>query len=54
MFYIKININLEQIPEIFGKLFKIERNELDKRLLVNRATMQKMYRVWIHGVFKKI
>ncbi|EMR09640.1 hypothetical protein PNEG_02223 [Pneumocystis murina B123] len=44
----------EQIPEIFGKLFKIERNELDKRLLVNRATMQKMYRIWIYGVFKKI
>ncbi|KAG5517828.1 hypothetical protein PMAC_000282 [Pneumocystis sp. 'macacae'] len=44
----------EQIQEIFGKIFKIEHNELDKRLLVNRSTMQKMFRVWIQGIFKKI
>ncbi|KAG5438639.1 hypothetical protein PCANB_002745 [Pneumocystis canis] len=44
----------EQIQEIFGKLFKIEYNELDKRLLINRNTMQKMFRVWIQGIFRKI
>lgn len=45
---------LEQMQEIFGKLFKIEYNELDKRLLVNRTSMQKMFRVWIQGIFRKV
>ncbi|RCH77922.1 hypothetical protein CU098_005520, partial [Rhizopus stolonifer] len=51
----------EEIADMFSKKddedkeapFTIEQNAVDRRLIVNRLRMIKMYRVWLQGKFKK-
>ncbi|KAJ2613602.1 hypothetical protein H4S08_002108 [Coemansia sp. RSA 1365] len=43
----------EELAEIFGSLFEIEQNAIDRRLLINRKRELKMYRVWLQAKFRK-
>ena len=42
----------DELEEIF-KDFAIEQLVVDRRLLVNRQNLKKMYRVWFQGRFRK-
>ncbi|KAJ1982458.1 hypothetical protein H4R34_001695 [Dimargaris verticillata] len=43
----------DEIEKIFGTLFAVKQNAVDKRLIVNRHKKLKMYRVWLQGKFQK-
>ncbi|KAI9596148.1 S-adenosyl-L-methionine-dependent methyltransferase [Syncephalis fuscata] len=43
----------EEIDEMFGTVFAIEQNAVDRRLIVNRVRKLKMYRCWLQGKFRK-
>ncbi|PIA19115.1 hypothetical protein COEREDRAFT_37213 [Coemansia reversa NRRL 1564] len=43
----------EELAEVFGSLFEIEQNAIDRRLLINRKRELKMYRVWLQAKFRK-
>jgi hypothetical protein len=43
---------IDELEEIF-KDFAIEQLVVDRRLLVNRQNLKKMYRVWFQGRFRK-
>ncbi|KAJ2808498.1 hypothetical protein H4R20_000862 [Coemansia guatemalensis] len=43
----------EELAEIFGSLFEIEQNAIDRRLIINRKRELKMYRVWLQAKFRK-
>ncbi|KAI9295909.1 methyltransferase [Neoconidiobolus thromboides FSU 785] len=43
----------EQLADIFGKKFNVLKNEVDRRLIVNRHRQLKMYRVWLQAKFQK-
>jgi hypothetical protein len=43
---------VDELEEIF-KDFAIEQLVVDRRLLVNRQNLKKMYRVWFQGRFRK-
>lgn len=44
----------EEVETMFGELFKVEQNAVDRRLIVNRQKKLKMYRVWLQGKFRKL
>ena len=39
----------EEINGIFGERFKVLANDVDRRLLVNRARKVKMHRIWVQA-----
>ncbi|KAJ2797989.1 hypothetical protein H4R20_004984 [Coemansia guatemalensis] len=43
----------EELAEIFGSLFEIEQNAIDRRLIINRKRELKLYRVWLQAKFRK-
>lgn len=43
----------EEISKIWSEKFEIDALAMDRRLLVNRASKQKMYRCWLQGRFRK-
>ncbi|PHH53152.1 tRNA(Thr) (cytosine(32)-N(3))-methyltransferase [Ceratocystis fimbriata CBS 114723] len=43
----------EELVNLWGEEFNIENLAVDNRLIVNRASKQKMYRSWIQGRFTK-
>ena len=43
----------EQLAELWGSAFNIEKLDVDRRLIVNRRRRIKMYRCWIQGHFWK-
>ncbi|KAL5615491.1 hypothetical protein BROUX41_005536 [Berkeleyomyces rouxiae] len=43
----------EELVKIWGDQFNIDNLAVDNRLIVNRASKQKMYRSWIQGRFTK-
>jgi tRNAThr (cytosine32-N3)-methyltransferase len=45
--------NLGELEEMFSD-FAIEQLVVDRRLLVNRQNLKKMYRVWFQGRFRKL
>jgi hypothetical protein len=46
-------LTLGELEDIFSK-FAIEQLVVDRRLLVNRQNLKKMYRVWFQGRFRKL
>jgi hypothetical protein len=43
----------DELEEIFSD-FAIDQLVVDRRLLVNRQNLKKMYRVWFQGRFRKL
>lgn len=46
-------LTTDELEEIFSE-FAIEQLVVDRRLLVNRQNLKKMYRVWFQGRFRKL
>ena len=46
-------MTIDELEDIFSE-FAIEQLVVDRRLLVNRQNLKKMYRVWFQGRFRKL
>jgi hypothetical protein len=46
-------LTIDELEDIFSE-FAIEQLVVDRRLLVNRQNLKKMYRVWFQGRFRKL
>jgi hypothetical protein len=46
-------LTTDELEEMFSE-FAIEQLVVDRRLLVNRQNLKKMYRVWFQGRFRKL
>jgi hypothetical protein len=44
---------IDELEDIFSD-FAIEQLVVDRRLMVNRQNLKKMYRVWFQGRFRKL
>jgi hypothetical protein len=46
-------LTIGELEEMFSD-FAIEQLVVDRRLIVNRQNLKKMYRVWFQGRFRKL
>jgi len=46
-------LTIGELEDIFSD-FAIEQLVVDRRLIVNRQNLKKMYRVWFQGRFRKL
>src|SRR5271169_216252 len=53
MYPCRFLLTIDELEEMFSE-FAIEQLVVDRRLLVNRQNLKKMYRVWFQGRFRKL
>jgi tRNAThr (cytosine32-N3)-methyltransferase len=53
MFLLCMLLTIGELEDMFSE-FAIDQLVVDRRLLVNRQNLKKMYRVWFQGRFRKL